>query len=79
MVGRNISKLEAVSGLAGMLCPFPIVGEVLLAVPINRVVSNRFGDSPAVKMLSVATATAMRLQFYPAYSYALDIAKEYLG
>ncbi|MFA5259177.1 MAG: hypothetical protein WC979_05565 [Candidatus Pacearchaeota archaeon] len=68
---EKISKTELVSGLIGMLCPIPIIGEAFLSRFLYQPVKSTgfFGESmPSNLLASACVAGLIRFQAYqPVY------------
>jgi hypothetical protein len=81
--GRQISTGDMVCGLAGMLCPVPVVGEGLLSKFFHSVIEDTpiFSDSRAAQWAgSFVIASLTRLSFYtPFYLPALKYIGDHLG
>jgi hypothetical protein len=73
---EEISKTQLVSGLIGMLCPIPVVGEAFLTGFLYPTVKQIgiFGESkPASLVASVCVAGLTRFKLYePIYIPMLD-------
>lgn len=63
----RLKQKHLVSGLAGMLCPIPIIGEILLSGLLYPVLKEIpiFEKNIATPIIAaIATSTLTRLQFY---------------
>jgi hypothetical protein len=73
---EKISKTQLASGLVGMLCPVPILGEAFLSGFLYQPVKSTgfFGESmPANLLASACVAGLVRSQLYtPMYMPMID-------
>jgi hypothetical protein len=66
---RKIKTLELTLIGTGMLCPFPIIGEGLLACGMYSTVKNIFGKGSSAAIASFAVAGLIRMKLYgPVYN-----------
>ncbi len=70
-MGNNIKVRHAVSGLVGIVCPFPVIGESALAYCLYPATRELFKDSNAVlsTTVSLAVASLIRINFYKDYYF----------
>ena len=82
MKDKKFTILQLTSGLLGMLCPIPVVGEAFasgLLYPIfNEGITK---DEPAASAVaSMATAGLMRMKLYePIYFPMIEYAQSYFS
>ena len=70
------------SGLLGMLCPVPLIGEGFLSVFYYQSLKETpFGDSEPFNLgISLSTATLTRIMFYESYYFPmLNSIKDYFS
>ena len=79
----RFSKLEIISGLTGGLCPIPVVGEVLFAVPLYKSVkvSGVVGESKytAGAIALCVSALTRYLLYEPFYFPMLNLFSRLVG
>lgn len=77
---EKISKTQLASGLVGMLCPVPILGEAFLSGFLYQPVKSTgfFGESMQTNLLaSACVAGLIRFQAYqPVYMPMIDYASK---
>jgi len=72
---NSLSKLELTCGIAGILCPLPVIGEALLAgffYPIIKQIplfeeKKSDGLSTSAVIASLCTSALTRIQLYPVF------------
>lgn len=79
---QKLKTKHLVSGLAGMLCPVPLVGEALVSGFLYPIYDEMFKNSnPALSFTaSMATAGLMRFQLYePIYFPMMKCLGDYFS
>lgn len=76
---KQFSNLELALGLGGSICPFPVVGEAMLAGFLYGFTKPIFGDSKVAGAVgSLAVASLSRIQLYESfYNPMLNIIGRY--
>jgi len=82
MPPQKLKTKHLLSGLAGMLCPIPVVGEALVSGLLYPIYNEMFNNQNPVLNItsSMATAGLMRMKLYEiAYFPLLNNLYEYFS